>query len=70
MIGFLKPAPRICLMNCAGIGPTINENTASVSALIVGMNGPKSLAPSGGQIFWMILPPQSSNAFWKPPTTS
>ena len=24
----------------------------------------------GGQIFWITLPPQSSNAFWKPPSTS
>jgi branched-chain amino acid transport system substrate-binding protein len=49
---------------------TIKPDADAVFTLMVGMNGPKSLLPSGGQIFWIILPPQSSNAFWKPPTAS
>jgi hypothetical protein len=28
------------------------------------------LVPIGGQIFCTILPPQSSNVFWKPPSVS
>ena len=70
MIGFLTPASWSCFGNCSAIGPTISEKMASASCLMVGMYGPKSLVPSGGQIFCTICPPQSSNTFWKPPTTS
>jgi len=52
------------------IGPTMSVKIASTSFFSVGMNGPKSIVPSGGQIFWTILPPQASKAFWNPPTTS
>jgi len=58
------------LGNWIDIGPAISVKIASASCLMVGMNGPKSMVPSGGQIFWMILPPQSSNDFWNPPTVS
>ena len=70
MTGFLLPEAASCLGNCSDIGPTISDKIASASALMVGIYGPKSLVPSGGQIFWMICPPQASNARWKPPTTS
>ena len=52
------------------IGPTINEKIASMSDLMPGMYGPKSLVPKGTQFFCTTLPPQSSKAFWNPPTCS
>ena len=38
------------LGNCSAIGPTINEKMASMSDLMPGMYGPKSLLPKGTQI--------------------
>ena len=45
-------------------------STASASRLIREMYGARSIAPSGTHSFWMIWPPDSSNVFWNPPTTS
>jgi len=52
------------------MGPTMSVKIASASCRRVGIYGPKSFVPMGGQIFWTICPPQASKARWKPPMTS
>jgi hypothetical protein len=70
MSGVLMPEACICFGNCSAMGPTMTVKMASASFFSVGMYGPKSLVPRGGQIFWITFPPQSSNTRWKPPATS
>jgi len=66
----MSPASSNCFKKRSAATPAKPMKTASMSFRSWPMYGPWSAVPSLGQSFCTTWPPASSNAFWKPATTS